>query len=264
MTTDTLLLLGYPVAMLAGYLVRRNDRYLHGFIAAAVTVPAVLVADKAFSAFCGLSTMRYDEYFYWLDQAFGCPGYMLGRVLNAHVWLKKLVMLDYQMFIAAALGAILLTFLLRGAAEGYRAFGAVLAAFALAPVFYHLLPASGPAFAFQGFPFTEPGITSAHVLSLTAPPNCFPSDHLAAALFCLFLVRRWPVARIFAGVHVGLTILATLGLGEHYAIDLIAAVPYTAVILWVFGLVRQGDDVPAAYSEQEGQQACPEHVLAES
>jgi len=76
-----------------------------------------------------------------------------------------------------------------------------------------------------------PAVGPAHVGDIHAARNCMPSIHLTwALLFWFYAPRwlRWPLA-----AFVLLTAVATLGLGEHYALDLIAAVPFTALIIKV-------------------------------
>jgi hypothetical protein len=94
----------------------------------------------------------------------------------------------------------------------FRAF--VLAAL-FAPVFYYLVPAMGPA----------------HMAQRTAPRNCFPSLHLTWALE-LVLYTQSHLRRI-AVVYLALIAASTLGMGEHYMVDLVAAVPYTFAIYWL-------------------------------
>jgi len=82
---------------------------------------------------------------------------------------------------------------------------------ALAPIFYFLFPAVGPRWIGQ-----------------PAARDCVPSLHWTwSLLFLIYSSRRMmlPMA-IFAF----LTAAATMGLGEHYAIDLVAALPFTAAI----------------------------------
>jgi PAP2 superfamily len=92
---------------------------------------------------------------------------------------------------------------------------AVVLAGLFAPIFYVLFPAVGPAW----------------VNVADAPRNCLPSLHMAWAL--ILLVYTPARARILAILFAGLTGFATLGLGEHYIIDLVAAVPYTYAVCFV-------------------------------
>lgn len=220
--------------------IRPRDRHTHAFLVALVSIPLLAGATFLFSRhFSAISPMRYDQFFYLVDRRlFGCPAFALGRILAAHPLLHQIALIDYSLFVDVALFAVLVTFIGRGVRAGYAAWLAVLLNACALPVFYGLLPASGPLFAFVGFPFVAPAIAAPHVISIAAPPNCFPSGHLALALLSLYFLWfvRW--LRPIAIAHVALTILATLGLGEHYAIDLIAAVPYT------FGLVMASAHLP--------------------
>lgn len=94
----------------------------------------------------------------------------------------------------------------------FRSF--VLAAI-IAPIFYYLVPAVGPA----------------HIGQRGVPRNCFPSLHLTWALE-LVLYSRSDLRRA-AIVYLLLTAAATLGMGEHYAVDLVAAIPYTFALYWI-------------------------------
>jgi hypothetical protein len=81
-----------------------------------------------------------------------------------------------------------------------------------------------------------PAVGPAHIGDPHAPANCMPSMHVSWALMFWFSARgdrKW----IF-GIIALLTVWATLATGEHYIEDAIAAVPYTAFILFV---VHQGD-----------------------
>jgi len=60
-----------------------------------------------------------------------------------------------------------------------------------------------------------------------------PSGHFLGALLMYWFSRqcRWQVHVGFA-VFTALTALATVGLGEHYLVDLIAAIPFAAAIYY--------------------------------
>ena len=109
----------------------------------------------------------------------------------------------------------------------------------IATIAYHLLPASGPKYLFQNlFPAFMPSVDAlalSPTLVSASPRNAVPSMHFGWALMlwlnaCLLEVR-W--LRAGFALLLGMTILATLSLGEHYLIDLVIAVP---VIVAVQGL----------------------------
>ncbi len=99
---------------------------------------------------------------------------------------------------------------------------------------YFAVPACGPSYQFgTAFPASapEPALLSGAPLPLSvpaAPRNCLPSLHLSWALMVLLNTRGLPaVIRGAAAAFFALTALATLGLGEHYLVDLVVAVPFT-------------------------------------
>ncbi|HET9734032.1 MAG TPA: phosphatase PAP2 family protein [Burkholderiales bacterium] len=108
-----------------------------------------------------------------------------------------------------------------------------------AALLYALTPVTGPAYAL-GAAFPDelaPLLARAPALLATpatmfAPRNAFPSFHLAWALVALLLAWRfgWP-ARAGFGLYALLIAAATLALGEHYLIDLVAALPVLAAIV---------------------------------
>lgn len=61
--------------------------------------------------------------------------------------------------------------------------------------------------------------------------NCMPSMHLTWALLIAWNARSWRL-RALLWPYVAIVAIATLASGEHYLVDLLAAVPYTALIQW--------------------------------
>ncbi|GHD64170.1 fused MFS/spermidine synthase [Jeongeupia chitinilytica] len=106
---------------------------------------------------------------------------------------------------------------------------------------YLLLPVTGPKYAFgAAFPNHMPPISQIPAVAAVNPHffarNGFPSMHFGWA-FALFLNAKlvsgkWS-SRFFL-LFAGLTILATLGLGEHYVVDLVASVPFVYVLQGLF------------------------------
>jgi hypothetical protein len=70
-----------------------------------------------------------------------------------------------------------------------------------------------------------PAVGPAHVGQIGVAPNCMPSLHLTWALLIWTYSSGWK--RWAAAVFVALTAAATLATGEHYVVDLVAAVPFT-------------------------------------
>src|SRR6185369_12382122 len=98
---------------------------------------------------------------------------------------------------------------------------------------YNILPAAGPYYVFgKAFPYHLPPPPALQVVLLgDVARNAMPSMHLACALLIFWNCRRLPLwIYLASAVYLILTVLAAIGLGEHYAIDLVAAVPFALLL----------------------------------
>jgi len=180
-----------------------------------------------------LSTLRpyrLDLYAFALDRCVGSPAFAVGRFVHSSPALFAVVCAAYALLPIALLVSFWATATFRPAETRSAALTLSLSAFLL-PLCYLLIPISGPAYAFPSFPALPVGPVLLASIPLTAAPNGMPSGHFAGALLICWFTRHWAAGRVASGVFLALTTLATLGLGEHYLIDLIAAVPYTYCIL---------------------------------
>ena len=73
-----------------------------------------------------------------------------------------------------------------------------------------------------------PAVGPIHAGDPNADRNCMPSMHLTWAL--LMFINSKGVMKYITGVFAILTAAATLSMGEHYVLDLIAALPWTGLI----------------------------------
>ncbi len=97
----------------------------------------------------------------------------------------------------------------------------------------------------------------AHIKTIqTSVRDCMPSLHLAWALLLWIYSGRW--LRIPMLIFAVLTAAATVGLGEHYAIDLVAALPFTWAVCAVAQRVKKAGDVKMrAHTEQSAAPLVP-------
>jgi len=116
-----------------------------------------------------------------------------------------------------------------------RKLSSVMAAFAVAAaggfLAYNFYPAVGPVHVFgPRFPYLPPPAGMPPFGLVAVGPearNAMPSVHIAMALLILWNSRPWPgVYRALAGALLAITVLATLGFGEHYLVDVFVAVPF--------------------------------------
>jgi hypothetical protein len=105
---------------------------------------------------------------------------------------------------------------------------------------YQICPAAGPIYLFpKEFPNAIPNLAAviaAPSFLGEVPRNAMPSLHVGWTLLLFWNMRRraWWVV-LLGGLYVMATALATLGLGEHYLVDLMVAVPMGLAIqaIWL-------------------------------
>lgn len=221
----------------------------------------LLVAPLSAVAFiAGLSTMghaqtssvagmglTYDHALYAFDGTLGLPGSLTPAGVMGTVFARVPILANVCAFVylcePLALMAMFAGYVQHQMKHRDAAAPSPLLAYVLAGVVlsitYSLCPAAGPAFAFgPAFPQALPDPAAIAPLpsavGLEFARNCLPSAHAAFAWLAYLTVRdvarapRW--LRIIAGVYALLTVLATLGLGQHYLIDLVVAVPFTVAL----------------------------------
>lgn len=165
----------------------------------------------------------YDQHLYLVDAWLGQPAFVMGRLFAAWPLLRIPCTVTYQA-VPLVLAAAYLTVEQRG-----QFVAALLLASVAGLGCYLLVPAAGPRFTFSGYPWDEPAIGRPQTLFVPGlVPNCMPSLHLTWALLAAHYSRR----RLAMSAFVMLTAGATLGLGEHYAVDLVAAVPFATGVVW--------------------------------
>ena len=200
---------------------------LAGFIAEGINVSGIRWMSH-------LLPFRYDLYVYNLDVAWGAPGFAIGRFLDSHIVLKMIVVAVYNNTAMFMLLAFIANLYLRGLAEAKRTFVAFVVNPIMAIALYVAFPVSGPIYAFGAqFPNKLPPVGAPHPMLLDAVPNGVPSVHISIALLVLWFLWEWHWGRYTGIAFLFLTIIATLGLGEHYVLDLLCAVPYAAICFWL-------------------------------
>jgi hypothetical protein len=181
--------------------------------------------------------LKYDYLAFHIDSLIGFqPSFALGRALSHSHWLLIASAFVYE---ALPLGPVIIfgSYLwLRPTTEAFKALRVLLTAAVAATPIYLLIPASGPVYAFHGFPFRLPADPPwLQAVPIAAPPNAVPSVHFAISLLVAWYARHWVLGKILGLAFVVLMVFGTLGFGQHYAVDLVIAIPYTALIVWKLG-----------------------------
>jgi|HubBroStandDraft_5_1064220.scaffolds.fasta_scaffold11059_2 hypothetical protein len=178
-----------------------------------------------------------DLFLYRFDASLGFqPSFDVAQVVLRSWWITRIALLFYF----ALPVPIMLIYAKQLARIGSGAMVVFLGFFIIGPagvIFYNLLPACGPIYLFGArFPF-EPFATQQikemvlHPVAISGVRNAFPSLHVAWALLASWYAEglsNW--TKVFGRIFLAGTVLACLGLGEHYFIDLIAAIPFAMMI----------------------------------
>lgn len=196
-------------------------------------VPASLLTITLIKQATVLAPLKYDQFFYLMDMRLGDPAYRIGCYLYAHPVQKAAIEVVYNVLPYELIAVFALRLWKTTITDAWRAVYGVFLLYALIVPLYMLFPAVGPGIAFAGYPYMRPGIEVAERMAVYGAPNCMPSGHFAMTLLTIWQVRKWKWGMVAASAFAALTVIATLGLGEHYVIDLAAAVPYTALIAWL-------------------------------
>jgi len=184
----------------------------------------------------------YDLFLYAFDERLGLqPSFLVGRLFGRFGALRQLCYFGYEVLPLA----MAVAFALERSAPRRHASSIVLAFTVAAAggfLLYNVYPAVGPVHVFGAqFPYSHPaaGLPPFRLVAAEAAPrNAMPSVHIAMALLIQWNSRRWPgVCRAVAGALLAVTVLATLGFGEHYLADLCVAVPFA---LLAQGLAANG------------------------
>ena len=164
---------------------------------------------------------KYDQILFEIDHALGITTAAIALPLLKGVW-KAPLHLVYESLLPVM---IVCCFLQRRVEVRNLILRGYVAELIVGPLFYAVLPACGPAYAFGPTWLYAELLAPAHAIRLAGFPNAFPSLHIATAFLFVLFARRafWRGAAL---VFLVATMLATLSTGEHYVIDLVAGLAF--------------------------------------
>jgi PAP2 superfamily protein len=206
-------------------------------------VPALLfIASEYFASTmldwtAALHPKTLDLYLFSFDSSMGVQlSFLAGRWFFESSPLRAASLIFY-IGLPIPIALIYAGLLIRHREKSYPAMLAFLVTGPLGMLFYNLYPAIGPMALFgQNFPFHPLPVGQAARLllepvALTGPRNAIPSLHMAWTLLAWWYSRGlswWE--RAIALAFVLFTVLATLGTGEHYFVDLVVAFPFALFV----------------------------------
>ena len=215
----------------------------------------VFSAQRALSFANLLYPKTYDLYLYIVDGSLGFqPSFMAGKAMAASYLFRAACLMAYLSlpFVMALVYALrqpkgteqpswdIIVLLMTAGFGGWA--------------LYNIVPATGPIYVFgSAFPFQTLPYHNLSKLFLEtipvrpdAPRNAIPSLHVAWVVLLYWSSKGFSRSlRIFLAIYLALTVVSTLGTGEHYFVDLIAGLPFA---LFVQALVSPG--IKAAFSRR--------------
>lgn len=204
-----------------------------GFVPALLFVTSEYFADNLLQWTSALHPKVYDLYLFSFDASLHVQiPFLLGQAFATWPYLR-LTGLIFYIGLPIPIALIYAGRVLRLREKAISSFVAFLATGPAGVIFYNLLPALGPAHIFgQGFPWQPlPTAQAAKLflepIAVAGSPNAIPSLHMAWVLLVWWYARGlswWERAIAFAFLF--FTVLATMGTGEHYFVDLIVAFPF--------------------------------------
>jgi hypothetical protein len=164
------------------------------------------------------------------------PAFVAGQYYARLPWLHISALIAY-IGLAIPITMVYAGRLVRFKEKAFVSMLAFLIAGPLGILFYNFFPAAGPHALFgQAFPFRPLALADLPRLALAAVTlpgqrNAMPSLHLAWTLLAWWYSKglSW-FERSIAFVFLTLTVVATLGTGEHWFVDLIVAFPFALMI----------------------------------
>jgi len=211
---------------------------LFGYVPSLLFVVSEYFADNLLHWTSAHHPKVLDLYLYSFDSSLSIQiPFVMGQAFSAWPWLRLVAMLFY-IGLPIPIALIYSGQLLRVREKAIPAMVAFLATGPIGIIFYNLFPALGPVHLFgQGFPWHPLSLAQAariiaEPVAIPGPPNAIPSLHMAWVLLVWWYSRGLSMwERAIAMLFLFFTVLATLGTGEHYFIDLIVAFPFALLMM---------------------------------
>jgi PAP2 superfamily len=218
---------------------RKQDRklLLYGFVPAALFVASEWSASYLLDWTEALHPKTFDVFLYSFDSSLRVPiSFLVGQLLLKNPTLRTASLAIY-IALPLPLALVYACQLRRIPEKALLVMASFLVTGPLGVLCYNLLPACGPvhllgaAFPWQPLPTADAMRLNIAPVLMAGARNAIPSLHMTWVLLLWWNSRGLALwVRTIAAVFVALTVLATLGTGEHYFIDLVVAFPFSLMV----------------------------------
>jgi len=227
---------------------------LCGLIPLVLSVISEWMASSLLDLTEKLHPRTLDLFLYYFDGSLGVQAsFLLGRTFIHWMWLREISLIFY-IGLPIPLTLVYVRHLLNKGRHALPIIAVFLITGPVGVIFYNLFPAAGPLHIFgQQFPFSP--LSEAQLSHLVLQPtplhalrNAIPSLHMTWVLLAWWNSKGLSrVTRILAFLFLFFTVLATLGTGEHYLIDLIVAFPFALMLQSLPSLVASRQEGAAPF-----------------
>jgi hypothetical protein len=216
---------------------RDRTLFLYAFAPAVLFAASEYMASTLLDYTEALHPKTFDLYLYSFDCSLRLQvSFLVGQIFSLFLWFRFVALLFY-IALPLPIALVYAAQLRRRMTIALPVMLAFLVTGPLGVLFYNLVPATGPTHIFgSGFPW-HPLLTSQarelvlHTVPVKGARNAIPSLHMAWVLLIWWNSRglsRW--IRGIALAFVIFTFLATMGIGEHYFVDLVVAFPFALMV----------------------------------
>ncbi len=211
--------------------------FLYAFLPSVLFVASEYMASTLLDFTEALHPKTFDLYLYSFDCSLRVQfSFLVGQIFSRHLWFRFAALLFY-IALPLPLALVYAAHLRQRSKFAWPVMLAFLVTGPLGVLFYNMVPATGPVHIFgRNFPWYPMLTSQIRYLALATLPvkgarNAIPSLHMAWVLLVWWNsqgLARW--IRVVALAFVTFTILATLGTGEHYFVDLVVAFPFALMV----------------------------------
>jgi hypothetical protein len=188
----------------------------------------------------GLNPFTDDAWLYAFDGSLGFqPSFAVGRIMYDSAFLTRSALLTY-LSLPFAMAVVCAWQIPRGAKQIYwHMLTVILLAGVCGGLLYNIVPGTGPIYAFQqDFPWKNlpyKDLASFPLqkmpIALGIPRNAMPSLHVGWIVLLCWNARRFPrILRAGLALYLVFTVIATLGGGQHYLVDLVVSLPFALMV----------------------------------
>jgi hypothetical protein len=188
----------------------------------------------------GLNPQTEDAWLYAFDGSLGFqPSFAMGRIMYSSIFLARSAAVTYLSLPFAM--AVVCAWQVPVAARriSWHMLTVLLLAGVAGWLLYNVVPGTGPIYAFgrnfpwNGFAYKDLSTFALEKISIPAgiPRNAMPSLHMGWVVLLFWNSRGLSrTLRAALLLYLLLTVVATLGTGQHYLVDLIVSLPFALAV----------------------------------